>query len=369
MRKTLFTINMMVLILTTTINAVAQQAYLLPKDIAKSKNQIIVCVKPQIELISIIQTIGKYPSVLGFLMSQDSSEYKSDVLNYFSLYQDHPAVKMFDRLSSQPKMLNFSAPSNIMLYTNSNLCLREDIELDSFVINRIEGKDSLMVFLGLLRDFAIQSSFNEFYNEHQKYYSEIVEKTIKNLGNGDYVFELEEFYGKKQKSYNIVLVSLYSGVGFGNSIQYPNKQAEIYNIMGSIKVDENIPFFGNEDYLKYMIRHEFSHPFINPLTTKYWDYIKGYSDNCDSITAAARKRMCGDCEECINEFVIRAITTHLAFNESAQTGTWAYEKEKSSGVSNLDDLLKKIEKYQSNRENYPTFDSFYCEILDAFKGK
>jgi hypothetical protein len=61
-----------------------------------------------------------------------------------------------------------------------------------------------------------------------------------------------------------------------------------------------------------MIRHEFSHPFINPVTEKKWSYIESWSSGYDSIPEIARKQVCGDWQECINEFVIRAVTTHLA---------------------------------------------------------
>jgi hypothetical protein len=44
-----------------------------------------------------------------------------------------------------------------------------------------------------------------------------------------------------------------------------------------------LPFFGDEEYLKYMIRHEFSHPFVNPMTEKYWQNIKDYSALYGSI--------------------------------------------------------------------------------------
>jgi hypothetical protein len=346
----------------------AQTLYTAPEAITKVKNQISVGVNPQVELISIVETISKYPTVLGFLMAKDSSEYKLDVTEHFTPYKDHQVIHMFDRLSQQPGMLNFSAPSNIMLYTDRSLNLREDIELDDFVINRAGGKDSLHIFLELIRDFAIQSSFNKFYHDHQDFYLMISENTINNLGSIDYISELENFYGKKQKSYNIVLVSLYNFHGFGNSLLCSNDQREIYNTMGPQAVINNVQFFGDEHYMKYMIRHEFSHPFVNPLTEKYWDYIKDYTDNFDSIPDA-HKKVCGEWQECINEFTIRAITTQIAYNESEETGLQVYEKEKSRGVSHLDILLEKIKYYQSRRERYPTLDSYYLNILDVFKEK
>ncbi len=264
--KRLFLIFAVTIIFITNCQQSARNSYKSPEIIFRVHNQISVGVNPEVELISIVQTISNYPTVLGFLMAQDSSKYKTDVINHFKPYQKHPAVLMLNRLCIIPGGLNFSVPSNIMLYTDNSLRLREDIELDEFVINRAGGIDSLRVFLNLLSDFAIQSSFNEFYKEHGGFYSDIVEKTISNLGSIDYISELEDFYGKKQKSYNIVLVSLYNFVGFGNSLLHSNDQREIYNTLGPPKVVNNTPFFGDENYLKYMIRHEFSHPFINPLT-------------------------------------------------------------------------------------------------------
>jgi hypothetical protein len=365
--KGLFLGSILAIIFCNPVHAIAQNSFSFQEEVSEVKNQITVIISPQVELISIVQTISKYPTVLGFLMAKDSSEYKSDIIAHFSPYKDHPVIHMFDRLSMQPGMLNFMAPSSIMLHTDRSLALREDIEIDEFVINRAGGRDSLDVFLDLLRDFAIQSSFNEFYNEHRDFYLKIVKSTMQNLGPINYISEIESFYGKTQKSYNIVLVSLYGGVGFGNSLLCSDDQRELYNTMGPQMVLNNSPFFGDENYLKYMIRHEYSHPFVNPLTEKHWDYIKDYSNKFDSIPEVARKKVCGDWQDCINEFIIRAITTQIAYNESDEAGMLEYEKEKAKGVSYMDSLLEKIRYYQSNRETYPTLDSHYHSILDVFK--
>jgi hypothetical protein len=365
--KRLYSILSVTVIFATVNTLMAQASFKMPDIVTKVHNQINVSVIPQIELISIIQTISIYPTVFDFLMAKDSSDYKADVINHFKHFKNHPAVHMFERLSLQPRMLNFSAPSNIMLYTNENLNLRTDIKLDDFVVSRAAGMDSLKGFLSLLRDFASESSFNEFYLKHRDFYLNIIENTTKNLGPTNYISELENFYGKKQESYNIVLVSLYNYVGYGNSLLCLNDKREIYNTMGPGEVINNIPFFGDENYLKYFIWHEFSHPFINPLTEKYWDYIKDYSNKYDSIPEVAHKNVCGDWQECINEFIIRSITTQIAYNEGDDSGLKAYKIEKSTGVSYLDSLLGKIRFYQANRNIYPTFESFYLNILDVFK--
>lgn len=341
--------------------------YTLPEAVTLEHNRITVGVFPQVELISIVQSVSKYPETFAFLMAKDSSAYAGDAARHFAPFRDHPAVKMLDRLSLQPGMLNFSAPSNIMLMADESLCVRSDIVTDEFVIGRAGGIDSLSLFLELIRDFALESSFSEFFAEHREFYLSLAGQTIDSMGPVNYIAELENFYGSTQRSYNIVLVSLYGPVGFGNSLLYPDQKREIYNTMGPRAVRDGQPFFGDREYLRDMIRHEFSHPYINPMTEKYWHIIKERHGNYDSVPESARKRICGDWQECINEFVIRAVTTHLAYSESDEAGKRAYANESGRGVIWLDELMKKIRLYESERNTFPTFDSFYPKILEVFQ--
>lgn len=354
-------------LLLSTVTLNSQANYRLPEPVTMEHNQITVGVFPQVELISVIQTIGVYRGALGFLMASDTSGYGSEVLAQFSPFRNHPAVIMFDRLSLQPGMLNFSAPSNIMLLADESLSVRTDIEPDEFVFKRAGGIDTLKTLLGLVRDFAIQASFNDFFRNHHSFYLEITGNTVDSMGPLNFISELEYFYGRSQRSYNIVLVPLYGHVGFGNSLLHSDGEREIFNTMGPRLVSDGMPVFGDEDYLKHMIRHEFSHPFINPMTEKYWDSIRYFSANYDSVPEAARKNMCGDWQECINEFVIRAVTTYLAYGDSTDAGGKAYQKESARGVCLLDELLEQIRRYESARNSFPSFDSFYPNILEVFR--
>ena len=358
-----------ILFFAISFGARSQFQYKVPDPVKIRKNQIDVIVCPKVELMSIVQMISEYPKVMGFLMLKDSCKYKDEVIEHFSPFKSHPVVELFNSLSLRPAMLNFSAPSNVMLITDNNLKPRKDIRQDDFVIKRIGGQDTLEMFLKLMTDFAVKSDFNRFFSEHQDFYKTIVQNAVNNLGNSNYIAELENFYGKKQKSYNIILVSLYSSCGYGNSLLCKGDKREIYNTMGTRKIINQIPDFGDNDYLKFMIRHEFSHPFINPLTEKYWDYIKEYSSNYDSIPEVARKNVCGDWQECINEFTIRAIGTFLAENESKELGKKIYDREKSRGVNNIDALVAKIQNFSANRKSYPDLESYYKNLLDVFKNQ
>lgn len=141
----------------------------------------------------------------------------------------------------------------------------------------------------------------------------------------------------------------------------------MFDTMGPQRIENGLPFFGDRTYLKYITRHEFSHPFVNPLTEKYWDLIKDYSANYNPIPETAKKNVCGDWQECIDEFTVRAVTVYIAFRESEKVGSAVYAREKAQGVSYLDQLLATIKVYSENRTRYPTFDSYYPKLLDVLK--
>ncbi|MBP8994947.1 MAG: DUF4932 domain-containing protein [Bacteroidales bacterium] len=341
--------------------------YCLPEPIKETHSSVNFEVLPQIELISIIQTISKYQTKYGFLMIQDTFLYQKEILKNFSSFRNHPVIQMFDSLSLKPGKMNFSAPSSLMLYLDNNLNLRNDIIFDDFIIKRCGGIDSIKLFLNFLKDFSQKSSFNKFFKEHTDFYKRIISLSIKSLGDNNIIQEIEEFYGLKQENYNVCLVSMYNFVGFGNSILHKNKKMELYNVIGPRSIEKDIPDFGDAYYLKYMLRHEFSHPFVNTLTEENWNYIKDYSAKFETIPDVAKKRICGDWQECINEFVIRAVSVHLAYKENEELGQQVYDSEKSRGVYNLDDLLEHIREYENNRNRYATFGSYYKNILDIFK--
>jgi hypothetical protein len=357
-----------ILLLLSHCGSTAQprSPYSLPPTVDKSHDSVNVVVSPAIELMAIVQTVGAYQTTFPFLMSADTCSYRKDVERAFGPYAHHPAVAMVERLSRRPRKLNFSAPSAIMLYTDDSLTVRRDLVFDEFVLSRIDGMDSLRVFLDLLKDFARISSFNDFFLSHSAFYQQEIDSTIGEMDSVNYVRQLEAFYGRRLLSYNIVLVPLYSFVGYGNSIVHKNGRREAFDIMGPQKTTNDTPSFGDTRYLKYMIRHEFSHPYINPLTEKYWDLVSADSANFSRIPEVAKKRVCGEWQECVDEFIVRAVSTHLAQQESPVLGKGVYEREKALGVCNLDDLLGKIQYYEQNRSRYPTLEAFYRVLLESF---
>ncbi|MBN2391838.1 MAG: DUF4932 domain-containing protein, partial [Anaerolineae bacterium] len=333
------------------------------KPVQQTNRSIHVSIDPRVELMSIIQYISHYREVFPFLLSVESFPYAEAVIKHFLTYADHPVVKTFDAISQQPRMFNFMAPPTTALYLRADLTLRDDVVWPETVLARISGHENLETFLEHLQAFSEVTGFADFYAGHRAYYEALVAAVIPKLGVKDYVQELEAFYGMHQSSYNLILVSLYGHVGFGPYLDMVTGERHIYNILGPQELQDDMPVFGDEAYFKLMQRHEFSHSFVNPLTDKHWAQAQTYAHVYVTLPA---QKVCGEWQECVNEYIIRAVTTYLAFQDSEVDGQAALEAERGKDVVLIDALLASIRDYATHREQCSTLDEYYPRLLETF---
>ena len=119
--------------------------------------------------------------------------------------------------------------------------------------------------------------------------------------------------------------------------------------------------------------HEFSHPFINPLTDKYKNNI--YAEEYSGAWEYLKKNKLpdfgsgyGDWDECINEHFVRAMATYLMLkcNLKELADKWL-EYDLSLGYKYIPAILELYKYYEDNRVKYKTFEDFYPTLLNVFK--
>lgn len=176
---------------------------------------------------------------------------------------------------------------------------------------------------------------------------------------------MEKFYGVKQASYTIYLVSLYGHVGYGPILETKAGTKHICAVIGTWKVKNDLPVFEDREYLTDMQRHEFSHPFVNPLTTRFSSEVKKSSFLFEKrMGTAVEKGICGDWDDRVNESVVRAVVIHLIGLADGDTGfKEQYKYELSQGAVLTPDILAAIDDYLAKRQLYPTFADYYPVLL------
>lgn len=334
------------------------------KPVSQNINGINMMIDPRIELLAVVQAVGTYDEQYDLITNEDF-DYKKEIMKNFSKFSNHEAVKVFNNMSRAS--FSYDAPPTAMLYMSNPLSLKVNQDFTDYLKSRA-GEEMLNKFALGIRNFAIDTKFHEFFNKQKKFYNSVIEENAKVMGTTNYIDQLEQYYGMKQNSYNIILSPMFHSGGFGPRVESKNGEYDLYSIQGPSSVKDNIPIFGNEDGFRYIALHEFSHSFINPLTEENIDEVNKYSQLYEPISEKMSKQAYNIWEACVNEHIVRAVVARLTFIHS---GSENYETivsyEKDRGFLYIDELTKKLEEYEKNRDKYKSFKDFYPELVKVFK--
>ncbi|NIP42652.1 MAG: DUF4932 domain-containing protein [candidate division Zixibacteria bacterium] len=325
---------------------------------------IKVSVDPRMELLGVVQYLSGYEERYDLITDFDF-EYKFNQDFYFADYEKHPAVQKFAAMS----MFGFSydAPAAVMLHLSNPPELDVVTPFTEYLINRAGGEENLMDFIQKMRDFARESKFNRFFEDNAEHYRTVTENVASKIKDKNYVDVIEDYYGIKNHSYNIILALLFHPGGFGPRIERGDGSYDVYNICGPKGVDTGIPHFGTEKDFKYLAWHEFGHSFVNPLTSKYEEQVEKYSKLIGPIENQMASRAYPSWPVIVNEHVVRAVTTRLAFiYDGDKEGRRALNSERGNGFIYIYKLVDKLEEYENNRDKWPSLDDFYPELLSVF---
>jgi hypothetical protein len=334
------------------------------EPISKNLGSLKVLIDPRIELLTSVQLQSGYQR-----LTQLDFNYKNDMKDFFNDYKNHKSVKVFKKLSK----VNFSydAPPTSMLYLTNPPRLEQAIDYGDSLIDRAGSKKNLLSFNQNLRDFSFDSNFADFYEKNVPFYESLVDKVYNNIKDLKLTEALDDYYGMEVNSYNLILAPMLHSGGYGPRVPAKNGLYDVYGIIGPTSTLEQngqiVPEFSNET-INYLVWHEFSHSFVNPTTEKYIDEINQYKKLFSKISSEMSAQAYPEWEICVNEHIVRAVTTRLTYLYLGQTaGDEALAAERNRGFYYIGALCDSLVQYESNRDTYPTFDSYYPQLIKVFK--
>jgi hypothetical protein len=338
---------------------------LLPQSISgrpvRSAHGITVTIDPRIELIATIQILYQgYPVV-----TQYDFDYKREVLTRFAPFANHPAEKLFQEMA--PNGFNFYIPPEVMLYLSAPPDLKVNKPIPEELVKRAGGKEKLMQFIDALRQFAKESNFMDFVRSHAPFYQQVLSNERAKLKGID-VRVIEKYYGARQHTYNIILSPLLHDGAFGPRVAYKDGLYDLYSINGTNKVERDVPTFGTPEHFRYLVWHEFSHSFVNPMVEKHVADIARYSFLLTPIETQMRRAGYRVWETAVLEHIVRAVTVRLSYRElGKEAGDRAFKDETERGFAYVGNICERLKEYEARRSQYRTLDSFWPELLKAFE--
>lgn len=334
------------------------------EPVTKTVNGINIMVDPRIELLAAVQYLSGYGD-RTHLLTRHNFSYKDDMAGYFGRFRSHAGVRYFDTLSRSG--FTSDAPPTTVLYLTSKYDETGDFGFDENLRKRA-GRGDLDKFARYLLQFAVDTDFKRFYDEHREFYEEVADRTAAVMEDDDLTGDIEDYYGIRQNSYNIILAPMFHPGGFGPRLENEDGSFDIYSIQGPLDAEGDIPAFGTADSFRYLVYHEFSHSFVNPLTGRYLDEVNRYQKLYRPIAEIMKANAYTDWETCVNEHIVRAVTARLLLiHDSGDIYRKTLGQERTNGFYYINDLCDKLAEYETNRDKYGSFDEFYPELINVFR--
>lgn len=332
--------------------------------VEKSLGDLNIIVDPRIELLTAVQQQAGYD-----VLTRYDFDYKNEANEYFNAYKKHSVVKTFNKLRTRG--FSYDAPPNLMLNLSNDLTIDENTKISDDLIARASGEKKLSNFINELRNFSYESNFNKFYQENIPFYQAMIDNVYGKIKDMKLIESLDSYYGMEVNSYNLVLSPLLHDGGYGPRVKADNGLYDVYGIIGPHGIINNedvlVPGYSAES-IRYIVWHEFGHSFVNPTTEKFIDEINKYDNLYSKIEKQMKSQAYPNWEISVNEHIIRAITARLAYLNRGQSAyALTISNERKDGFYYVPALCDSLEKYEQARHKYPTFESYYPELINVFK--
>ena len=323
-------------------------------------DQINVSVDPRIELISVIKLLSK-PYSKSPLVTRFNHDYKQRILKYFVPYKTHAAIVKFDQLVN--KGFTFGRPSVAMLHLDQTFTRNKNIVFNQHSLTSKYDQKEVEEFLKLVKVFALDSNFMSFYEQHRALYLSLINKTAQHIAGNSQITLLEDFYGEKKGSYNIILAPIFHDGGFGPSMFTSQGGEHFYSINGPTKMSAKKPDFGEKTRTLHLVNHEFSHSFLRDVFEKNRARIDATAQLLAPIKNPMEKQGYGNWHSVLNEHVVRAITIQLANAQDKKLGQDLLKAEKQKSYLYIDTVLQHVEQYQQQKSKFGNFNNYFNHLL------
>ena len=328
---------------------------------------IEVEVNENVELMSILSRMAGFPEYSMDLGGQ----YIMDMDSCFRKYSSHPTVSYMKDLRKKHGV-SFDAVMDMAIRLqrkNDGFLLIEE-EKDGLLDKRWE-KVNKEEFLSLLEKFYQDTEFHTFFIDHISLYQDGIKAYKEKVMNGFNQDWYAKFYGKEaQEKFGVIIGFCNGGGNYGIDRHQKGRTKEVYAIVGYYVNKEGIPQY-NADYLPTLI-HELNHSFINYLLDveenrqAMEDTGKALMSTCQW---AMSKQAYSNWKTVINESLVRAsVICYMLDAKYDQKTIQAEMKEQlQRNFRWMPELVQKLRTYENNRTTYPTFESFYPQIIQFFK--
>ena len=340
--------------------------------------KITIEVEPRVELIAIVFRLAGNPEFNEGTLRP----YVKAIERHFGDFDNHPVVKMAAQLR-KTRLMSCDGPMSLAVHIDRSYRLRKTTEEWPSALDYRWEKQETAEFLEKLRQFAAETEFDEFFKAQSSIYEQgirpcksILEqnKVAKDQSGLEFVKFLSadvgewlsDFFGVENTGdLKLVLGFVNAFANFGVRFE-TGDISERYAIVGMRPFDPANTIIFHPQQVE-TIAHEFCHSFTNPIVKKYMDQLQPAGERLFATHGTVmRTRGYQKWESVMYETAVRACVVSFLRDSIVAPGfaDWCLKREVKAGFVWTEDMGNFLKKYESNRDKYPTFESFFPEFVD-----
>ena len=298
---------------TSNVSSSKQGIDFAPVEVNFSSS-VHVEIDPRLELVQIIYFLSnsdwyrKHASPYRAGANPRNYPYMKDVMDYFGNYTNATAVQMVPTMVEDG--LAYDAIPEFAIHLNPVNFSRDLNWSDMLKLRPWLNVTLLNEFARAVAQFANETDFWRFYNEHRAFYNE----TLRGFAtNGEAILNVtrfeENFFGENASSWTIVPLTLIAYGGFGYHLNQGGKK-RVYAFLGFDRLGDGIPLIimKRED-LTFLV-HEFAHSFVNPAVDEYYYLFKPYESLYDPVRERLTRMAYTNFKVMLYETFVRAVEAY-----------------------------------------------------------
>ncbi|MEI6091918.1 MAG: DUF4932 domain-containing protein [bacterium] len=328
-------------------------------SVKNQSSKIKVCLNPSTELVCILFYLGgnaEYNDV--FLQS-----YKSDVDKAFLKFKDSPTVKYTSQLSKTQEIA-YDGPMSYAVHLTDELTPKVPFDPLPIAMDVRWTAQSATEFQLLVRQFADDTKFFDFYKLHAEKYKSAIDEISQKINTEVKMEWFDDFYRTPTKPDYTVIISLWNGRNNYGVKTTINGKESLYSIIGANAGENEKPILHKSAYAT--IIHEFSHSYCNPLVDKHLSEFDRSGQKLFKKFMSGNHQMAYDNWVTIwKETLVRAcVICYLKEQGNFISNMFINNKDDAmAGFPWTEDLADNIRKNYVDNPKYPNFESYLPEII------
>ena len=315
----------------------------------------------RIELLSIVFRLAGSQEY----SSKQFKLYTDRIEQHFEQHKDHELIQ-FTKSIINEHGIALDGPMWMAVHLDENLKLLTGVK-DVWQLDPRWTKENVEKFVPLLQKFYKDTKFDKFFKDNADLYDEAVKRFIPIYEQVDLNWGFAFFGKEPMETFSIKIGLGIGGNCYGVNLDYHNGSRKVYAIMGIQKFgNAGLPEFSKKYDLPILI-HEFSHPFVDNLTTKNKELFR---ESGEKMSSGAINEAYSSWEVVLDEVLVHASMIKYMKDhdfELSEIEMWINIIKEVFGFFWIEELVDELEKYNKQRDKYPTLESYIPKLAEAYK--